>query len=254
MKNNEVHAQFYSNLYKDQKNTDLIMKVSKEPLKDVIKWYDYAREVLNCKIKSLFFRLHSSSSEHRQTIDWIAAQNKTMKFTSVLNEIEELDDDLKYFMETIQILEGFYLMVNKHKDDFRIEIPGKPKCLHIGNAQFIDYNQLLRLKSPVIVLQKSILTNEEINRFLRSWMSCETHLDLEALQINILGPNAMNEIMDLPHEKTNALNLVQAFYDYHMIRQVINEMFTLKRCNGKKRATVTTGRSGDDWTLYLVVH
>uniref|UniRef100_A0A1I7UU04 F-box domain-containing protein n=1 Tax=Caenorhabditis tropicalis TaxID=1561998 RepID=A0A1I7UU04_9PELO len=104
---------------------------------------------------------------------------------------------------------------------------------------------------PFFVLRNSILTNQEINRFLKSWMSCETHLDLEAFQIDISGPDAMNEIIDLPHEKTNDPEIVKKFDSGPIWVPVDNEMFTIKRCDGKKKATVTI--FGHD-SLCLIVH
>uniref|UniRef100_A0A1I7UU03 F-box domain-containing protein n=1 Tax=Caenorhabditis tropicalis TaxID=1561998 RepID=A0A1I7UU03_9PELO len=233
--------------------TTQIMKFSEEPLKDIMKWFDYAREVLNCKINSVTLDLGCCTNENMQTIDWIAEQSNTLDYLTILNDGQDSDDDLKYLMERINVLKSLQLMVQHYKDEFRMEIPGKPNRLLIGNSKFVDYDQLLRLKSPVIILRKSILTNEEINRFLRSWMSCETHLELKAFEINISGPEAMNEIMDLPHEKTNDPEIVWAFKEYLMVGYVDNEMYTIKRCDGKKRATVTVWYR-TQWSLYMVVH
>uniref|UniRef100_A0A1I7UU18 FBA_2 domain-containing protein n=2 Tax=Caenorhabditis tropicalis TaxID=1561998 RepID=A0A1I7UU18_9PELO len=229
---------------------NLVINVSKEPLKDIMKWFDYVKEVLNCQIDNVSFKLLPSSLENRRTTDWIAAQNSMVNEMEISNNVENLNDDVKYIMERIHVTGSLNLSIWKYKEDFRMEIPGKPYHLHINNSKFIDYDQLLRLKSPVIILRQSILTSQEINRFLKSWMSCETHLELEALKISISGPDAMNEIMDLPHEKTNDPELVEAFKSSPHHIQVKTEMFTIKRCDGKKRATVVQDRS----TLYLLVH
>uniref|UniRef100_A0A1I7UU02 F-box domain-containing protein n=1 Tax=Caenorhabditis tropicalis TaxID=1561998 RepID=A0A1I7UU02_9PELO len=232
-------------------------KRSEEPLKDIMKWFDHAREVLNCKINNLTLTLYSSSIENRQTIDWIAAQNQTMEIMTISNNYKESDDDLKYLMERIHVSGDFFLKVDRYKDNFWMEIPRKLNYLHIENSEFIEFEQLLSVESPTIILRKSILTSQEINRFLKSWMSCETHLELKALEISISGPDAMNEIMDLPHEKTNDPNLVKAFLDYPHYVDVENDMFTIKQSDEKKRATVTVApqASFDDyWSFYLIVH
>uniref|UniRef100_A0A1I7UE57 F-box domain-containing protein n=1 Tax=Caenorhabditis tropicalis TaxID=1561998 RepID=A0A1I7UE57_9PELO len=224
-----------------------IEKYSEEPLKDIMKWFDYAREVLNCKIDNVTLNLLVFPDENRAMIEWLAAQNRTIDYLKIINLGNELDDDLKYLMERIQVSGYLRLMIDRYKDDFQIEIPGKPAELNIDDSKFIDYEQLLRLKSPIIILGKSILTNQEINRFLKSWMSLEIHLELEAFQISISSPNAMNEIMDLPHEKTNDPELVRAFEDYPHETKVDNEIFTIKRCDGKKKATVTAGPQWYGW-------
>uniref|UniRef100_A0A1I7UU21 F-box domain-containing protein n=1 Tax=Caenorhabditis tropicalis TaxID=1561998 RepID=A0A1I7UU21_9PELO len=255
MKTNQDHANMYAFIIrKYQKNTELLIKLSEEPLKNIMNWFDYAREVLSCKINSVTFHLGISREENRSTVDWIAAQSRTVNDLEISSEYAEVDDDLKYLVERIQTSETFNLAVEKYKDDFRMEIPGKPYHLHIDNSKFIDYNQLLRLKSPVIILRESILTSQEINRFLKSWMSCETHLELEALEISITGPGAMNEIMDLPHEKTNDPEIVKAFEVCPLSVEVEGDMFTIKRCDGKKRATVTVADPSDGWHLYLIIH
>uniref|UniRef100_A0A1I7UU16 FBA_2 domain-containing protein n=2 Tax=Caenorhabditis tropicalis TaxID=1561998 RepID=A0A1I7UU16_9PELO len=229
---------------------NLIIKVSKEPLKDIMKWFDYAREVLNCEIDNASFDVPLSPSENRRTIDWIAAQNKTVKEMDIFNNFGELNDDVRNLMERIHVSGTLTLAIWKYKDNFRMEIPGKPAHLEIRNSKFVDYDQLLRLKSPVIILQESTLTSQEINRFLKSWMSSETHFELKALEINVSGPDAMNEIMDLPHEKTNDPELIEAFKGYPHKIQIENEMFTIKRCDGKKKATAS--RVGN--RIYLIVH
>uniref|UniRef100_A0A1I7UU20 FBA_2 domain-containing protein n=1 Tax=Caenorhabditis tropicalis TaxID=1561998 RepID=A0A1I7UU20_9PELO len=234
-------------------NEQIIM-FTKKPLKDLKNWFEYVKEVLNCKIDSVTLDLDCPSSENRQAIDWIASQNKTLDYAEIKNNRRESDDDLRYFMERLHVTGVFNLMVKKYKADFRIEIPVKPERLHIGNSRFVNYDLLLRLKSPDIVLRKSILTNEEINRFLKSWMSYEIHLELEAIRINGSGPDAMNEIMNLPHEKTNDPEIVEAFKgDPHHI-QVENKIFTIKRCDGKKKASVTVAGFLNDWRFCLIVH
>uniref|UniRef100_A0A1I7UU39 F-box domain-containing protein n=1 Tax=Caenorhabditis tropicalis TaxID=1561998 RepID=A0A1I7UU39_9PELO len=235
-------------------NTETIIKFTKEPLKDIMKWFDYAREVLHCKINRLILDLDFPSSENRQIIDWIATQSNMMEWVDLLSIYEESGDDLKYLMERIHVSGRFDLMIKKYKNDFRMEIPGKPERLSVKNARFIDYEQLLRLKSPVIILRQSILTSQDINRFLKSWMTCETHLELKALEIGISDPDAINEIMDLPHEKTNDPKIGRAFYNYHIILQDVNEIFTMKRCDGKKQASVTTARLLHGWRLCLIVY
>uniref|UniRef100_A0A1I7UU32 F-box domain-containing protein n=2 Tax=Caenorhabditis tropicalis TaxID=1561998 RepID=A0A1I7UU32_9PELO len=251
---NKDDAYLYKVIHQNEEDREMVIKVSDEPLKDVMKWYDYAREVLNCKIDSVTLKFNHPSSENRRLIDWIAAQNKTMEYMDLSSADEESNDDVKYLLERIHVTGIFNLELKKYNDDFRMEIPGNPEWLYVSKSQFIDYEQLLRLKSPAILLWESILTNEEINRFLKSWMSCETHLQLEAIVINAVDPISMNEIMDLPHEKTNDPKIAKAFNGKHFHVQVKNEMFTMKRCDGKKKATVTIENKWKGWSLFLIVH
>uniref|UniRef100_A0A1I7TUL7 FBA_2 domain-containing protein n=1 Tax=Caenorhabditis tropicalis TaxID=1561998 RepID=A0A1I7TUL7_9PELO len=119
------------------------------------------------------------------------------------------------------------------KNNFRSEIPESLNSLTINTSKFINYNQLIRLTARYITLDQSFLTNQELNMFLKSWMSCESHLDLKSIEIDIPLSKAVNEIMDLPHEVTK-------------------NGYKIKRCDGKE-AKVTFGL----WTrpyLYLSIN
>uniref|UniRef100_A0A1I7UU15 F-box domain-containing protein n=1 Tax=Caenorhabditis tropicalis TaxID=1561998 RepID=A0A1I7UU15_9PELO len=251
MTTNKGSAGFFQ--FREPDNVNLIVKHSTFPMNDIKKWFDYAKEVLYCEIDKVTFDFDFSRWENIQTIDWLAGQGGTLNKLEVLKNNADSNAEVKDLLERIHITGSLKLM-GEFQRDFQMEIPGKPAFLRIQNAQFINYDQFLRLKSPVIILWKSIITSQEINRFLNSWMSCETHLELEKFQINVSGPDAVNEIMDLPHERTNDPNLIHAFEGYpHSIR-VVNEMFTIEKSDGKKKATVTVGQTWSGWHFNLIVH
>uniref|UniRef100_A0A1I7TUL4 FBA_2 domain-containing protein n=1 Tax=Caenorhabditis tropicalis TaxID=1561998 RepID=A0A1I7TUL4_9PELO len=115
-------------------------------------------------------------------------------------------------------------------------------------SKFINYEHLLRVKARNIVLKGSILTNQEINRFLKSWMACESHLDLESFKINASGFNPMKEIiMDVPHEVAIGLDAISEKFPSYI---TLTSGYNIKRSDGKE-ATVCLSQWYD---MFLLIH
>uniref|UniRef100_A0A1I7UU05 F-box domain-containing protein n=1 Tax=Caenorhabditis tropicalis TaxID=1561998 RepID=A0A1I7UU05_9PELO len=160
LKKNYNEPNMSSFIERDYEITEIIIKLSEEPSKDIMKWFDHARDVLPC--------------ENRAMIDWLAAQSKTINGMEIINDNTESDDDLEYLIKKIHVSGNLDVTLRQYKDDFRMEIPGKPRYLHVDHS----------ISGPI-------------------WVPVD------------------------------------------------NEMFTIKRCDGKKKATVTI--FGHD-SLCLIVH
>uniref|UniRef100_A0A1I7TUL1 F-box domain-containing protein n=1 Tax=Caenorhabditis tropicalis TaxID=1561998 RepID=A0A1I7TUL1_9PELO len=182
-------------------------KFSETPEEDCRKWYEMMiKGVLGCRITKI-----SVCCPNISLIDWYRSQQDSIKKVSIFGGFQE---DLKYLLTNLKVSEELVLD-SCYGHNFHLEIPEGPTRLFIKTSKFINYSQLLKLTAREINLYQSDLTNQEINRFLKSWMACESHLNLKNFEINVNGPEAVNEIMDLPHEK--------AEYDYK-----------IKRCDGKE--------------------
>uniref|UniRef100_A0A1I7TUM3 FBA_2 domain-containing protein n=1 Tax=Caenorhabditis tropicalis TaxID=1561998 RepID=A0A1I7TUM3_9PELO len=169
-----------------------IHKFSESPIEDCMKWYESIKEVLGCQIDKVCV-----SNLLPSITDWLRMQQESIREVSIWGGRQE---DFTYLFRNLRISEKFVLCMTSYENNFQLEIPEGPSHLFIYTSKFINYDQLLKLKARYITLDQSILTNQEINGFLKSWMSCESHLDLKSFKINISGPEAVNEIMDLPHE------------------------------------------------------
>uniref|UniRef100_A0A1I7TUL5 FBA_2 domain-containing protein n=1 Tax=Caenorhabditis tropicalis TaxID=1561998 RepID=A0A1I7TUL5_9PELO len=133
-------------------------------------------------------------------------------------------------------------------NNFRLEIPEGLDRLEVNRSKFINYEHLLRVKARNIVLKGSILTNQEINRFLKSWMACESHLDLESFKINASGFNPMKEIiMDVPHEVAIGLDAISEKFPSYI---TLTSGYNIKRSDGKE-ATVCLSQWYD---MFLLIH
>uniref|UniRef100_A0A1I7TUN7 Uncharacterized protein n=1 Tax=Caenorhabditis tropicalis TaxID=1561998 RepID=A0A1I7TUN7_9PELO len=83
-------------------------------------------------------------------------------------------------------------------------------------------------------------------------MSCESHLKLKYLEITIPSPDAMNEIMDLPHEVTTHPKMIETFAGHPFFVDV-TQGFKIKRNDGKM-ATACAAPLWNGWRLCLLVH
>uniref|UniRef100_A0A1I7TUM7 FBA_2 domain-containing protein n=1 Tax=Caenorhabditis tropicalis TaxID=1561998 RepID=A0A1I7TUM7_9PELO len=94
---------------------------------------------------------------------------------------------------------------------------------------------------PLVAMEHVLCMMNPYELFLKSWMACKSHLSLESFEINVSGPEAMEVIMDLPHEETADQNVVETFKKKFNKPQV-QVGFDIKRNDGKV-ATVGYGNS-----------
>uniref|UniRef100_A0A1I7TH88 F-box domain-containing protein n=1 Tax=Caenorhabditis tropicalis TaxID=1561998 RepID=A0A1I7TH88_9PELO len=164
-------------------------QLSKTPMDDCIKWFEMMiKGVLACRVNKL-----SVSKLPPSITDWLRSEQKSIEEISIYGGVQK---DLKYFLDHIKVTEEFLL--DFPPENFHLEIPQSLTNLLIFHSKFINYDQLLRLKAPFIVLRQSILTSEEINRFLKSWMSSESHVELDTFEINIRDWRTRFDIIELP--------------------------------------------------------
>uniref|UniRef100_A0A1I7TUJ7 FBA_2 domain-containing protein n=1 Tax=Caenorhabditis tropicalis TaxID=1561998 RepID=A0A1I7TUJ7_9PELO len=197
-----------------------IAEFSTNPRTDCLRWYDAIKEVLGCRIDDCVSRPDKSLT------DWLRSNQSSIEKITLMHGDQE---DFKYFFKTIKFPKGI-------------------NHLEVQDSKFINYEQLMRLKARNIVLRWSYLTSQEINRFLKSWMSMESHLDLECFQINFCINKALNEIMDLPNKVTADPNSMErmrrCFPKYTM-----ENGFDIRRSDGKV-ATVCLGRN--NWIVAVL--
>ncbi|CAL2043614.1 unnamed protein product [Caenorhabditis brenneri] len=145
------------------------------------------------------------------------------------------DRDLKYLLDNLKT-DRFLTVLSKIDDDFEVELPENLEDLSIRCARFVKFEQLLRLKSQRISLKSTSLTPREINAFLRSWMSAESHSNLEFFMIAINFETANEILLDIPHEIEDVME-VRAFEYENVIRHVRGGV-TIKRIDGRSARIV----------------
>uniref|UniRef100_A0A1I7TH76 F-box domain-containing protein n=1 Tax=Caenorhabditis tropicalis TaxID=1561998 RepID=A0A1I7TH76_9PELO len=226
-----------------------INKYSETPIEELLKLSDYIREVFGSQRHCVQFHLSLFPNQNKFITDWLSPYS--MACIDISSDDKDNDDDLKYVVSNVNVIDSMTLEISNYKEDFQMEIPSTPYDVLINDSSFIKLEQVLRLENRRICLCLSRLTAKEINGFLKSWMSCESHFDLEAFDINISGPEAMDVIMDLLHEETADPNVVKTFRD-KFYRPEIQEGFDIKRCDGTV-ATVCYGRHSCGPRFFMLV-
>uniref|UniRef100_A0A1I7TUK7 F-box domain-containing protein n=2 Tax=Caenorhabditis tropicalis TaxID=1561998 RepID=A0A1I7TUK7_9PELO len=229
--------------------THNIIRYSENQIEDLMRWYEYIKEVLGCQFHTVFFSLYMFPNQNRLIFEWICSHQKYFVKITIISKDKDQSEDVKYFLSNIKSCEHLRLLGSPYKDDFHVEIPEGRDVLTVRNAGFINYEQLLRLKHQNITLLKSILTNQEINRFLKSWIACESHLDLKTIQITIQSQNIMDVIMDISHEETTDLDTLIKFYYRFSIN--VTRGYNIYRSD-EKMATVVGTKTKDGFGLFLI--
>uniref|UniRef100_A0A1I7TI34 F-box domain-containing protein n=2 Tax=Caenorhabditis tropicalis TaxID=1561998 RepID=A0A1I7TI34_9PELO len=229
-----------------------IFKYSENPIEEWMKTYDYIRKVLGFRFEYVRFEFDSFPSQNRQIINYLLLIQTSIDRLEVISGREKCNDDVQYLLNNLKVFDRLVLQLNHYKEDSQLDIPNDPHYLHINNSKFINYEQFLKLTHVKIAFNLSILTNQEINRFLKSWMACESHYKLEVFQVNIPNQEAIEEIMDLPHEVTTDPSIMNMFVGLPFN---INptEGFNIKRSDGKM-ATACVAEKSNGWNLCLLIH
>uniref|UniRef100_A0A1I7TH85 F-box domain-containing protein n=1 Tax=Caenorhabditis tropicalis TaxID=1561998 RepID=A0A1I7TH85_9PELO len=220
---------------------------------EMAKAFEYIKEVLECDfdlIRIDFSRLHD---ENRQFIDWLRSQQQIFDTIAIQGSYQNYDDDVKYLMENLKATGELVLVMLRHADDFQLEIPEGLRILHVDSSGFIKFEQFLKLDSEQIVFLRSPLTSQEIYRFLKSWMACESHLNLKALQITIDHPDVINAVKELPHVEVTIDNNIRGMFDRVAFFNSLTNGFNITRSDGKI-ATTCVLQTAATSRLYFVLH
>uniref|UniRef100_A0A1I7TH80 F-box domain-containing protein n=1 Tax=Caenorhabditis tropicalis TaxID=1561998 RepID=A0A1I7TH80_9PELO len=226
-------------------------KYSENPVEEIMKCYEYIKEVLGFPIDDVWFELNSFPSQNKQIIDWIRSQQESVPQINIMDTEEGVEDDVKYLLNNSTITRRLEFYIEKYKSGFQMEIPSTPCYFVLKNSSFIDFDQLLTMENENICLSKSILTNKDINEFLESWMARESHLNLKTFEINVSGPEAMDEIMDLSYHIIYGPGLVEMFQGKFDRSKIEDEFYRIERCDGKV-AAVGYGRSPLGHRLFMI--
>uniref|UniRef100_A0A1I7TH93 F-box domain-containing protein n=1 Tax=Caenorhabditis tropicalis TaxID=1561998 RepID=A0A1I7TH93_9PELO len=226
-----------------------VTKYSENPIGDLMKWYDYIKEVLGCPFRSIYFNLETFPNQNRLIFDWLCSHQNSFGYMRIYSKDKQQSEDIKYLFNNIRRAEELSLTGDLNEDDFHVEIP-EGRNLSIQNARFINYEQLLRLKHQDIFFQYSNLTNQEINQFLKSWIACESHLDLKTIEIPTQSRNIMDFLIDIPNEVTTDPATLLKFY--HRFFFTVHQAHSIHRSDGKMGSMIMT-RVKDTFSLCLLV-
>uniref|UniRef100_A0A1I7TH92 FBA_2 domain-containing protein n=1 Tax=Caenorhabditis tropicalis TaxID=1561998 RepID=A0A1I7TH92_9PELO len=228
-----------------------VVKYSENPIGDLMKWHYYIKEVLGCQFDSISFNLSLVPNQNRLISDRIFSHQASIPRMIIYSSRDE-SEDVKYLLNKIKSCDKLFLFGDHYEDNFHVEIPEGRSFLIINNAGFFNYEQLLGLKYQHIILRGLTLTNQEINGFLKSYIACESHLDLNTIEITIQSGDIMDVIMDIPHEETTDLDTLKKLTRNRFLFND-TKAYNIHRFDGKMASAIMT-RAQDTFNLCLAIH
>ncbi|EFP01986.1 hypothetical protein CRE_22838 [Caenorhabditis remanei] len=217
---------------RDGFTADRVWIYSENLISDWMKLFKTVSELFNFKRRVVFFRPDTFPDQNKSIIDFIKCQMPIINTCSVNGE-KELDDDVEYFLENVDVTESVELH-SRLTNKFQAKIDRPLENISINFGDWLNYNQFIQFKSCKIALKKSIISNLELNTFLLSWMSMDSHQHLERLRIPVNDPESYNVILNLPHEVNNVDVIRHG-------RTARNEVFRMRGGNNIKRNDGVTG-------------
>uniref|UniRef100_A0A1I7TUM6 F-box domain-containing protein n=1 Tax=Caenorhabditis tropicalis TaxID=1561998 RepID=A0A1I7TUM6_9PELO len=211
------------------------LRFAEKPIEELMKWYDYVNEVLSCKCSTFCVDLDCCPKQNRLIADWISSRHNSVSCLRIEGKGKQCSEDIKYLLSNIKCYERLLLFMTNIEDNFEAEIPEGCEYLHVKDAKFIEYEQFLRLKHKEITLLQSILTNQDLNRFLKSWIAY-----------------AMQLLMDIPYEVTTDPNIIERF-KWYPFNSDVTSGYNIRRSDGTV-ATLCVTKVENLWHLVMIIY
>lgn len=192
MTSGESEDEKYENAYLE----NVISKYSEDILKGYLEWAGYVLEILNCQIQIVIFNTDVFPDKNKAIIDFWESHSESIERCFVMRneETEDVDDvTVGYLLENVKITSDLTLNV-KLSDNLRAPIPRISDQILIEYGTWITLEQMLEFESDRIIIRRSNLTNQELNRFLKAWKLSE--LDFSSLKISIQDEDERMDILD----------------------------------------------------------
>uniref|UniRef100_A0A1I7TH71 F-box domain-containing protein n=1 Tax=Caenorhabditis tropicalis TaxID=1561998 RepID=A0A1I7TH71_9PELO len=236
-----------------KKITHVDMKIVNNPIETFLEFYDYINEVFGCSIQQVNYELNPFLRGRCEKIMDFLSQQAIRDLRIYGSWPKESPFDVKYHLSELKISGMLVLDVSQAGNNFQLEIPKGFPRLDVSKSKFINYEQFLSLKHPEMILNDCIYSGQVINRFLKSWIACESHFDLKSVLIVVQRPIIEEEILiGIPHEVTSDPDVMKKFKrcPFHA---TFDEGFNIKRSDGKV-ATICIARLTNYSRLCLIIH
>ncbi|EFO95802.1 hypothetical protein CRE_13981 [Caenorhabditis remanei] len=193
-----------SEAYNENNRTHTFTLTSDNPLLLFLETLQLLFEVFDCSIHSVYWNSWKTE-DMRQVIDWMNSFEKVSaieKVQIVLNK----DSLIKFsiFLETFQKkLVRFIIFSDRRGETLIDEIPVKySNLLEIeriddhSRAKWVNLSNLLSMNCKTPNLGVSLLSNQDLNVFLRSWKEGRSNSILEALRVYVPEPEDWKTVLN----------------------------------------------------------
>ncbi|KAF1758981.1 hypothetical protein GCK72_015441 [Caenorhabditis remanei] len=139
-----------------------------------------------------------------------------------------------YLLDNIKINSELYSYVFTKNENFNAKIPKNLKELYIKNSEWIRYERLLDIDCKSVTLEKTLLTNNEWNMFLKKWIAMETNQNLEYLEIDNISLNYFtgSVLNGIPYEVVDKA-VKRSLKSYCGVKTEVTGGIDIRRIDGK---------------------
>ncbi|CAL2039261.1 unnamed protein product [Caenorhabditis brenneri] len=162
--------------------------------------FEYIDDLMNFKeINDFYFDLDDFPDLNQPIIECLKTWNKPIKWLEVQSK-NQADDVIKQLLSEITFT-GTLNITTPLSEDFHVTIPKSVNIVCFDDAKWITLNQILELDVKEVMLEETKFTHVELIAFFQSWMSSESHLNLNIFRIMIKDNSVFEAVFqELPHE------------------------------------------------------
>ncbi|EFP06877.1 hypothetical protein CRE_11240 [Caenorhabditis remanei] len=166
-----------------------------------MKMVKIVKEIFKFKKHYAIFIIDTFPTRNKAIVDFMKSQTPSIDGCEIYGNAET-DQDVEYFLININVTNCLE-MISRLSDHFKFPQVNFLDTCTLDPANWLTFDQLLYLKGARLLINGSLLTNQELNQFLILWMTSQCHQNLSFLRINITDPESIDIILDLPHKVMN---------------------------------------------------
>ncbi|EFP05081.1 hypothetical protein CRE_15055 [Caenorhabditis remanei] len=166
-------------------------------------WMGRVAEIFNMEsMKTL--TMYTDMYDMESIVDCLKTHVKSIEMCSMSEKEagKTNGEQVAEIMNNILIKKELNLFLSPLNNDFDARIPKNLKMISIKDAKWVGYEKLLDIDCRKLVLDESLLTNEDWNSFIKKWIAMETHLNLQFLEFYLSSIEEFRRLVlhDIPHE------------------------------------------------------
>ncbi|CAL2039052.1 unnamed protein product [Caenorhabditis brenneri] len=185
--------------------------------------------------------LNMDDAENRMIIDYLKTKQESFKWCKVRSSSER-DDEIQHFLSNL-IIKSMSITA-RISENAEMNLPENAEHLLLYHSKCIKIEQVLALKSNLIVLDFTKFTSQDISVLLKSWVASESNLNLKRLNIVFDWTTAEDILQDIPNEEGDEFQ-----HNYVYGESSVPGGPDIKREDGKK-ARVILGASMLDMYIH----
>ncbi|EFO84989.1 hypothetical protein CRE_02732, partial [Caenorhabditis remanei] len=215
----------------------LVWKYSNNPVKEWKHLCIYVLEIFKKQTIRVFsITLDAYVDQNVSIIDFLKTNVKSVDNCHLyhLEEKNDVDEHAAYVLENIQITFELLLCLHIKSNDFILKIPKELMELTMIKSQWVGYDKLLEIDFKSVILKENEISDEQWNLFFKKWISMETHLDLEHLELDYRDIEEFRALVlhDIPHEVVDR-GVKRILKTYCDVKIEVSGGIDIRRIDGK---------------------